>query len=106
MRAPPTAALTWRRFTISSTAPTRSPATIYQVGARYTMLFTDIEKRWQSAMASYEARKKVASEPPPQPAALPDAPAEEVRQVFYAKNSPLVLDMRRVEQFIDRNNNL
>jgi hypothetical protein len=82
------------------------PATIYQVAARYTMLFTDIEKRWQSTLSTYEARKRSATDPPPTPTALPEAPAEEVRKVFYAKSSPLYLDDGRVDQYINRNNNL
>jgi len=83
-----------------------APTTINQVGARYTMLFIDIEKRWQSTMASYESRKRVADSPPPEPTSLPDAPAEEIRQVLYAKKSPLGLDSQRVRQVINRDNNL
>src|SRR5206468_3447660 len=82
------------------------PASINQVGARYNMLFTDIEKRWQSAMASYEARKRIADSPPPEPDSLPEAPAEEVRQVLHGKNSPLAMDRQRVQQAINRDNNL
>jgi hypothetical protein len=69
------------------------------------MLFTDIEKRWQSAMNSYELAKsgdRAASATN----GSAEAPAEEVRQVFYAKSSPLFLDERRVDQYIERNNNL
>src|SRR5258706_1144232 len=83
-----------------------APASIAQVGARYTMVFADVEKRWQSAMASYEARKRVADSPPPEPTSLPDAPAEEIRQVLHGKNSPLALDGQRVQQVINRDNNL
>ena len=65
------------------------PASINQVGARYAMIFTDVDKRWQSTLASYESRKRVATEAPAEPTELPEAPAEQIRQVLYAKNSPL-----------------
>jgi len=37
---------------------------------------------------------------------LPDAPAEEIRQVLYAKKSPLGLDFTARQQVINRDNNL
>jgi hypothetical protein len=82
------------------------PANLNQVAARYSALFANVTKAWESTIASYETRKKSSTTPPPEPTALPDAALEEVRQVLYAKGSPTFIDERAVKNFIDRDNRL
>ena len=82
------------------------PASIGQVAARYEMLFATVEKQWQSVLDSYEARRKVASTPPPEPTALPDKNSEQVRQILFARNSPTYLDEKRVNDLINRDDRL
>ena len=82
------------------------PASIGQVAARYEMLFASVEKQWQTVLDSHEARKKVASTAPPEPVALPDKNAEQVRQILFAKNSPTYLDEKRVNDLVNRDDRL
>src|SRR5207244_1786034 len=80
------------------------PTSISQVAARYSAVFTDVDKRWQSEWSIYLARKKSTATPPPEPKELPDAASEEVRQVLYAKNSPTYLDEQRINNLINQDN--
>jgi hypothetical protein len=82
------------------------PASLAQVAARYTALFANVTKAWESTMSSYESRKKTSTTPPPEPIALPDASLEELRQVLYAKGSPTFIDERLVRSAVDRDNRL
>ena len=55
------------------------PATMKDVAERYGKLFVEIDKQWETALAATNS---------PAPAALPDAPAEAVRQILYAADAP------------------
>ena len=83
-----------------------APTSLGQVAARYEMLFAKVEKEWRSLLDSHEARVKIASTPPPEPTALSDKNAEEVRQILFAKNSPTYLDEKRVNDLINRDDRL
>lgn len=81
------------------------PSSLAQVAARYDNVFSEMEKRWQATMVSYEAQKKSSSTPPPAPT-LPDAPYEEIRTLLYVKNNQFALDERRLNDLINRDNKL
>jgi hypothetical protein len=55
------------------------PTDMKDVAARYGKLFTEIDQRWQSALAVTNA---------PAPTALPELEAEAVRQILYADDAP------------------
>ncbi|HYV30937.1 MAG TPA: DUF1553 domain-containing protein, partial [Candidatus Binatia bacterium] len=80
------------------------PANLGQVAARYESLFLSVSKNWESLMASSAARRKTSATPPSEPTELPDKSLEEVRHVLYAKSSPVYLDDRVVQNFINRDN--
>ncbi|MDB6016991.1 MAG: Protein of unknown function (DUF1553)/Protein of unknown function (DUF1549)/Planctomycete [Pedosphaera sp.] len=82
------------------------PTSLAQVAARYTGVFTDVEKRWQEVLALQEAKIKAGTNAPPEPKSLPDVGQEEVRRLMYANNSPMVLDEQRLNNFINRDNKL
>ncbi len=80
------------------------PANLGQVANRYEALFLNVSRTWEGLRASYEARKKSATTPLPEPTEHPDKSQEELRQVLYARNSPVYLDDRAVQSFINRDN--
>ncbi|HWY78296.1 MAG TPA: PSD1 and planctomycete cytochrome C domain-containing protein, partial [Verrucomicrobiae bacterium] len=82
------------------------PASLAQLAARYTAIFTDIEHRWSEMIAPYEAKKAASTNAVEEPKGLPDAAQEQVRQFMYANNSPMVLDDQRLNNFINRDNKL
>src|SRR6185436_2164532 len=69
----------------------------------YSVMFGEIEKKWEATMANYEAIRKT-SPSTPEPSAMQDAPSEELRKTLYAKNSPTFIDDQRVRQYIQRDN--
>ena len=79
------------------------PTSLKMVSARYSVMFGEIEKKWEATMANYEAMKKVSASTP-EPTALQDASSEEVRKILYAKNSPTFIDDQRIRQHIQRDN--
>ncbi|HTD87471.1 MAG TPA: PSD1 and planctomycete cytochrome C domain-containing protein, partial [Candidatus Binatia bacterium] len=79
------------------------PTSLKMVAARYSVMFAEVEKKWEATIANYEAIKKLSTGTP-EPGGLQDASSEEVRQVLYAKNSPTFIDDQRVRQFIQRDN--
>jgi hypothetical protein len=80
------------------------PANLSQVAARYASAITTVAKQWDTSMASYEARERNSTSPGPEPTSLPDTAAEEIRQVAFGKGSPIHVDDRAVQQFIQRDN--
>jgi hypothetical protein len=80
------------------------PANLGQVAARYASLLTTTAKQWDSTMASYEARKRSATDAGPEPTGFPDKNLEEVRSAAAGKNSPLFVDERITQAFIQRDN--
>src|SRR5438093_10673869 len=81
------------------------PASLRMLGARYSVMFGEVEKKWEATMASYEAIKKTSPNIP-EPAGLQDASSEELRKILYAKNSPTYIDDQRIRQYIQRDNNV
>lgn len=81
------------------------PGSLAQVALRYNAVFTEMEKRWQVALAAYESRKKSSSTPPPAPT-ISEAPYDEIRAMLYGKNSQFVMDERRLNELINRDNKL
>ena len=79
------------------------PISLKMVAARYSVMFSEVEKKWEATMANYEAIKKI-SPSTPEPTALQDAANEQIRQVLYARNSPTFIDDQRIRQFIQRDN--
>jgi hypothetical protein len=80
------------------------PANLAQVAARYASLLSSTAKQWDSTMASYEARKRSATDVDPEPTGFPDKNLEEVRSAAAGKNSPLFVDERITQAFIQRDN--
>ena len=80
------------------------PATLSQVAARYGSLLTSTARQWDATMAGYEARKRNSTDPGPEPASFPDKDLEEVRHAAAGKNSPIFIDDRITQAFIQRDN--
>ena len=81
------------------------PASMAQLAARYTAIFTDVERHWSEMIAPYEAKKSTTNAVD-EPKSLPDPAQEQVRQFMYANNSPMLLDEQRLNNFINRDNKL
>ncbi len=82
------------------------PASMTQLAARYTSLFTDIEQRWQEEIKAFAATNKSDAGAPVEPKGLPDQAQEQIRKLMYAPNSPMMLDEQRLNAFINRDNKL
>ncbi|MBI3877539.1 MAG: DUF1553 domain-containing protein [Verrucomicrobia bacterium] len=67
-----------------------APTNMTGIANFYARLFVDMEKKWTELQKTYEQRRKSASTPPPEPV-LADASLEQLRQIFYAKDSPMFL---------------
>jgi hypothetical protein len=80
------------------------PASLAQVAARYSSLFNNVARDWESLLASHEARRKTAETLPPAPEKFEDAELEDIREVFFKASSPALVDDRAVRQFIQRDN--
>jgi hypothetical protein len=52
-----------------------APTSLNQVAARYGSLFSDMEERWQVALAGFEAKKKSVTNAEPELKGLPTRPA-------------------------------
>ena len=72
-----------------------SPTNLTHLAARYGRLFQQVNTEWTNAVA--EARKSGQ----PEPKALPDAAAEELRQVLYAADSPIQGALGGIDRFFD-----
>lgn len=72
-----------------------SPTNLPHLAARYGQLFQQVNTEWTNAVA--EARKSGQ----PEPKALPDAAAEELRQVLYAADSPIQGALGGIDRFFD-----
>jgi hypothetical protein len=85
------------------------PTSMAQIAARYNALFADVTKRWHALHDPWlETKRKAGPDAklPPEPAKLPDAPREEIRQVLLGKGAPAYLDEARVASFARRDNTL
>jgi hypothetical protein len=68
------------------------PATMKDVAERYGKLITEIDKRWQDALAATNA---------PVVQALPDAAQEVLRQIVYAADAPANLPRDQFDRLYD-----
>jgi len=68
------------------------PATMKEVAERYGKVFTEIDKRWQDAMAATNS---------PTITALPDAAQEAVRQILYAADAPANLPPKEFDRLYE-----
>jgi hypothetical protein len=68
------------------------PATTKDVAERYGKMFTEIDRRWQEALAASNA---------PAPRALPDPAQEAVRQILYAADAPANLPPSEFDRLYD-----
>jgi hypothetical protein len=85
-----------------STAFAQPPESLKQVAERYTALFTNVDQQWKELLLQSDKTNSTASGPNASPpTALPDKPAEELRQVLYANNSPLNLDDDEYRRLFD-----
>jgi hypothetical protein len=57
-------------------------------------------------VATYEARARVASNPPEPPKGFPDKDLEDLREILFTSKGPINLDERRVSNEIQRDNRL
>ncbi|MEY2411213.1 MAG: hypothetical protein QOF48_3883 [Verrucomicrobiota bacterium] len=80
------------------------PATLSQVAARYGALLTSTAKQWDALIAGYDARKRSSMDAGPEPAGFPDKDLEEIRHAAAGKNSPIFIDDRITQAFIQRDN--
>jgi mono/diheme cytochrome c family protein len=68
----------------------KPPRTLAEVAQRYGELLNAVDKRWQESVKQAVAAKKAV------PSALPEAAAEELRQVFYGPDAPANVAMNPV----------
>jgi hypothetical protein len=71
---------------------TNPPATMKDVAERYGTLITNIDKRWQEALAATNS---------PAVQALPDAAQEALRQIVYAPDAPANLPRKEFDRLYD-----
>ncbi|HEX4122767.1 MAG TPA: PSD1 and planctomycete cytochrome C domain-containing protein [Verrucomicrobiae bacterium] len=71
---------------------TNSPDTMKDVAERYGKLFTEIDKRWQDAVAATNS---------PSVPELPDTNAEALRQILYASDAPANLPRTEFDRLYD-----
>ena len=69
------------------------PASLAQVAARYTTVFSEIDAEWLRLVAASGGNP---------PKGLSDPAQEQIRQLMYAPNSPMLADDNRINFFINR----
>jgi hypothetical protein len=79
--------LVWQALTNAA------PTTLGELAKVYDQLFAGIEGQWQALLKEAGADSK--------PAALTDKPAEELRQVLYADNSPATVEDGQLRRMYD-----
>jgi mono/diheme cytochrome c family protein len=85
-----------------SAAFAQPPESLRQVAERYTAVFTNVDRQWKEFVSEAEKNKSTASGPSASlPTALPDQPAEDLRQILYADKSPLSLDDDEYRRLFD-----
>ncbi|MFM1768428.1 MAG: hypothetical protein RJA22_957 [Verrucomicrobiota bacterium] len=80
------------------------PANLAQVAARYASLLNTTARQWDTTLATWEARRRSGGDAGPEPAGFPDKNLEEVRSAAAGKTSPLFVDERVAQQYIQREN--
>ena len=82
------------------------PSSLAEVAARYSSLFSRINKEWQAIQDAYEINKRNSEKPGPEPEGLPNPADEEVRDLMYAQYSPLNPDDQKFYAVVQRDNKL
>jgi hypothetical protein len=72
------------------------PKSLADLAERYRKLFADVDAEWTKAVNEAKAK----NEPPP--TALAAADAEQIRQVLYGADSPLVLSGENLDRSLER----
>jgi hypothetical protein len=72
------------------------PKSLTEVAEKYRNLFADIDAQWKTAVDGAKAKNE------PGPTALADADAEQIRQVLYGADSPLVLSGENLDRSLER----
>lgn len=85
---------------VKKTLVEAAPKSMGDVAKAYGELLVRVEKEWQTLRT--EAEKTAGGNADKLPKALPDAAAEEVRQVLYAEGSPTVLSRDDARRAFDR----
>lgn len=77
------------------------PQSMLDVGTIYGRLLTDAHQQWVKLQGEKTAAVAGAA-PPTVPTALPDAAAEELRQVLYAEKNPTIVTADQSRRLINR----
>ena len=72
------------------------PKSLTEVAQRYGKLFADIDAQWKKTVEEAKAKNE------PEPTALADADAEQIRQVLYGDDSPAALAGNNIERALER----
>jgi hypothetical protein len=73
-----------------------APKSLAEVADKYRKLFADIDAEWNKALDDAKAQNQ------PTPTALADPVAEQIRQVLYGAESPLVLSGENLDRSLER----
>jgi hypothetical protein len=78
---------------------TSAPMSLAPLSAYYQRIFSEMERRWIDVLKAHELRKKSGSAP--EEPTLADAAQEQLRRVFYDKDSPMFLfDTASVDRLV------
>ena len=72
-----------------------SPTNLAEVATRYGRLLSEVDAEWKTALAAAKTDGN------PGPTALPDAAAEELRQVLHAADGPIQGALAGIDRFFD-----
>ena len=78
---------------------TPSPESLKQLAARYSTMFGEVQKIWESSLKSAASRTNA-------PVGLVDANMEEIRQLFHNPGSPVYLPEALVDDMFNRDNQI
>jgi hypothetical protein len=81
---------------IARSLESEPPKSVAELSQRYAKVFADVDAQWNSALAEAKTKNE------PAPTALADAAAEQVRQVLYGADSPLVLAGENLDRGLER----
>jgi cytochrome c553 len=79
-----------------------APQSMFDVATIYGKLLVETNTRWVALTRGQPAEAAGASAPSIPPTALPEAPAEELRQVLYAEKSPTAVARDETRRLFDR----
>ena len=79
-----------------------APQSMFDVATVYGKLLVDTNTRWVALTRGQPAEAAGGSAPAVPPTALPEAPAEELRQVLYAEKNPTSIARDETRRLFDR----